>query len=193
MANNSTYLLEQLKAWQAEVEKFRLPAWEELPDLELYMDQVVSLVTRYLGPIPHDEKNPILTASAVNNYVRLKIMPAPVRKRYTRKHLACIIMICVLKQSLPLSNIQQIFPASGEEEAFRQIYTDFVEKITSSIGYFVAQADKIPEDVLKSQLENGTDGLMVHAAVCSVLCKFLTDKLVMLNCPKDGKSGKSGK
>ena len=54
----------KLTRWQNYMENFRLPAWEELPDMELYMDQVVSLVNRYLDLIPHDEKNPVLTASA---------------------------------------------------------------------------------------------------------------------------------
>ena len=58
----------------------RLPRWEELPDLELYMDQVLSLMDRYLGDCPgFDRKG--LTASMVNNYVKLGVMPPPVKKK----------------------------------------------------------------------------------------------------------------
>ena len=63
----------------------RLPRWAELPDLELYMDQVLSLVERYLGSYPgFDGKG--LTASMVNNYVKLGVMPAPVKT--TRRRLS---------------------------------------------------------------------------------------------------------
>lgn len=79
-----------------------LPRWRELPDLELYMDQVTSLVCRYL----QDDRE--LTASMVNNYVKHKVMPAPVRKKYTREHLAYLIVICTLKPVLPISTIRRM-------------------------------------------------------------------------------------
>ena len=42
---------EQLQAWIKEVEQYHLPLWEELPDIELYMDQVITLIERYLAPL----------------------------------------------------------------------------------------------------------------------------------------------
>ena len=49
----------------------RLPEWDELPDLDLYMDQVISLLQRYLGQFPSpDEKG--ITSSMINNYVKQK-------------------------------------------------------------------------------------------------------------------------
>lgn len=46
---------QQLMEWGKELETFRLPHWEELPDLELYMDQVRTLVDRYLSPVIQGE------------------------------------------------------------------------------------------------------------------------------------------
>lgn len=63
--------LQKLARWQNFMEVFSLPGWEELPDMDLYVDQVVTLVSRYLNLIPQDEKNPLITASSINNYVRL--------------------------------------------------------------------------------------------------------------------------
>ena len=56
-----------------------LPAWEELPDIELYMDQVVALTNRYLGNVTKEKQ---LTASMVNNYVKMTALPEPVKKKY---------------------------------------------------------------------------------------------------------------
>ena len=90
--------------------QIRLPRWAELPDLELYMDQVLGLIQRYLGSYPgFDDKG--LTASMVNNYVKLGIMPAPVRKKYTRLHLAYLIVICLLKSSVPIAGVQKMIAA----------------------------------------------------------------------------------
>lgn len=99
---------------------FCLPIWDELPDFELYMDQVISLVGKYLDLFPHDENSdPIVTPSTINNYVRMKIMPAPVKKRYTRVHLAYLIIICTLKQSLNISVVSKIIPMNISEDEVR--------------------------------------------------------------------------
>ena len=92
---------------------YRLPRWAELPDLELYMDQVLALMERYLGAYPGADRKG-LTASMVNNYVKLGVMPPPVNKRYSREHLAYLIGICLLKPSLPIAAIQRLFRSEKE-------------------------------------------------------------------------------
>ena len=96
----------------AQVAGQKLPRWDELPDLELYMDQVLSLMERYLGAYPgFDRKG--LTASMVNNYVKLGVMPPPVKKKYARAHLAHLVMICVLKGSFPIELIRNLVVAAA--------------------------------------------------------------------------------
>ena len=97
-----------------------LPVWNDLPDLELYMDQVLSLVIRYLGA---DGK--ALTASMVNNYVKMGAVPAPRKKRYARAHLSRLIVICVLKSVLPLGDIQTLLEHGTADSSDEQFYSDF--------------------------------------------------------------------
>ena len=97
-----------------------LPAWNDLPDLELYMDQVLSLVIRYLGA---DGK--ALTASMVNNYVKMGAVPAPRKKRYARVHLSRLIVICVLKSVLPLGDIQTLLEHGTADSSDEQFYSLF--------------------------------------------------------------------
>ncbi len=100
-----------------------LPPWEELPDLELYMDQVLSLVGRYL-PAGEDRG---LTASMVNNYVKQRVLPPPVSKRYRRGHLAALLMLCTLKSVMPISAVQQLFQSWGGAEGLQELYALFRE------------------------------------------------------------------
>ena len=97
-----------------------LPSWNELPDLELYMDQVLSLMVRYLGS---DGK--ALTASMVNNYVKMGAVPAPRKKRYGREHLSRLIIICVLKSVLPLSELQKMMEHAIAESSDEEFYNAF--------------------------------------------------------------------
>ncbi len=103
-----------------------LPAWSDLPDLELYMDQVLSLVVRYLGT---DGK--ALTASMVNNYVKMGAVPPPTKKRYTRAHLSRLIIICVLKSVLPLVDIQALIERGIKDSSDEQFYSAFREQYQS--------------------------------------------------------------
>ena len=98
----------------------RLPAWEELPDLELYMDQVLSLAERWLGA-----EGKGLTASMVNNYVKLGVVPAPVKKRYSRAHLATLLMVCLLKPVLPIASVQALLSAALAEDGLEAVYARF--------------------------------------------------------------------
>ena len=171
---------QKLERWRSYMEGFRLPSWDALPDMELYMDQVISLVNRYLNLIPQDDTNPVITASAVNNYVRLRMMPAPERKRYSRHHMACEIIICVLKQSLTLAEIQRILPSEMTEENIHQTYNDFVGKMVTTTELFIGQVAEVASQVLTPENDHGCESLVLHGAVSSVLYKLLTAKLSAL-------------
>ena len=64
----------KLRSWAEGLKELRLPRWEELPELELYMDQVITLVDRYLSPLIEDEKHQLLSSAMVNNYVKHKLV-----------------------------------------------------------------------------------------------------------------------
>ena len=188
MAYDKQQVAEKLRYWQRFMQNFHLPTWEELPDLELYMDQVVSLVVRYVNLQPHSApKDSILTASAVNNYVRLKLIPPPVKKRYSRVHMAHLIVICCLKGSMSLSSIQQMFPIALSEEEARQVYSNFVNRYRTAYLRCVEQLELLSEPVLDPG--NGepsqVDSLVLTTAVASTLYKLVTDKLLALQTPPE--------
>lgn len=99
---------EQLKKHFEALAGERLPLWEDIPDLELYMDQVVSIVTDGLLPFNITESDIVLTPSMVNNYVKKKVMPAPVKKRYKRTHIAYLFIILIAKSELQLKEINYL-------------------------------------------------------------------------------------
>ena len=81
---DASRVAERLAAWEASLKDFRLPDWESLPQLGLYMDQVILLLRQYLGPLSRSEEDKPITASIINNYVRLKVMPPPVKNTCER-------------------------------------------------------------------------------------------------------------
>lgn len=90
----------KLNDWLSQLSK--LPEWQELPDIELYMDQLVNLGNRYLGSLAD---NPI-TSSMVNSYVKKNLIPKPQKKKYSQKHLVSLMLITLLKRAYSLDDIR---------------------------------------------------------------------------------------
>ena len=170
-----------LDSWQKNMAAYQLPTWEELPDLELYMDQVVALVGRYLALLAKDQaEEPVLTPSAVNNYVRMKIMPAPVKKRYSRIHLAYLIAICFLKQSMPMVSIQKVFPMGLEDGQVQSLYTSIAQIFCQTTSKFSQIALTLSGNILQTRPASAftENELILSCAVSATLYKLLTEQLL---------------
>ena len=128
-----------------------LPAWEQIPDIELYMDQVIALMTRYLGPTAEDGSK-ILTASMVNNYVKTGLVPAPAKKRYTREHLAYLAIICLLKAVLPLSAIRTLLERELAERSIAEFYAEFRASVVAAEEAARADYESGPSPALRAAL-----------------------------------------
>ena len=100
-------LRSDLILWSDTLQDFHLPRWEELPNFDLYLDQVITLIEGYLQNLFDEENDTILTAAMINNYVKLKLIPKAEKKRYNRMHIAYLIAITILKQVLTISEVKQ--------------------------------------------------------------------------------------
>ena len=77
----------------------KLPLWDELPKLELYMDQVTTFMDERLkstARYPGEDK--ILTKTMINNYAKNDLLPPPVRKKYSKEHVLLLIFIYYFKR-----------------------------------------------------------------------------------------------
>ena len=181
MRSDQDTIMERMTRWAEGLEQFDLPDWDSLPQLDLYMDQVILLLTRYLTPIDRDAEEKFVTASIINNYVRMRVIPPPVKKRYSRIHLAYLVVICTLKQSLSISCIQRMLPQDQSEEAARALYEAFARQYRSSIRFLCALP--IQGTCLEIRRDaslplGGGDSLVTTSAILSTLSKSLTEYLL---------------
>ncbi len=159
-----------------------LPLWEELPDIELYMDQVISIITKYFE---NPESDKIITPSMVNNYVKLGTIPAPVKKKYSREHLAYLFMVCTLKQTLDMSTIQKIIPVGLDNDAIKYIYNSFVKNQSTAYNYVTENILSVAIPIFENEGENQDrlNDLLLQVASAANIFKLLTEKLS--ECHKD--------
>jgi hypothetical protein len=154
---------ERIRETAEAVRTAQLPRWAELPDLGLYMDQVIVLMGQYLGGIAGGEDK-LLTPSMVNNYVKMGLLAPPVKKKYTRTHLACLVMICVLKQVVSISIVRELIRTALEELSPGQLYETFRDYYEIAAGEALEGLDR-RVDIIES---TGKTGLNLLAASCAI-------------------------
>jgi len=114
-----------------ELRAYHCPRWNELPDIELYMDQVVALIDKYAAPFAEDKTMKVITKTMINNYVKQKKIDPPQNKRYNRKHLAFFMVVSILKRFMSLSEIgegiRKVREAYTSEEAY-DLFCGILEK-----------------------------------------------------------------
>ena len=151
-----------------EIVNIDLPQWELLPDIGLYMDQVITLMDRTFSPaLPKGE----MTKSMVNNYVKVGMIPRPVGKKYDREHLAMLLMICVFKQALSMESISRLLGFLCERD------------VRTGYDQFCAIIRRIEESAKGGRIELFGDGMderetALRSGVMAALCTIHTCRLL---------------
>lgn len=117
----------------AEIGRYVPVSWEKIPDLGLYMDQVITFITRAYEPLYGDSTKSYLSAPMINNYVKNKLIPRPTGKKYSRTQIALLIMIISLKRVCTMEDIRSMLNVREEEEV-RALYALFCERQQKSIS-----------------------------------------------------------
>ncbi len=148
---DSKLITGKLNRWEKFMKKFSLPTYEEIPNLGLYMDQVLTLMNQYLAPLTTaDVEDTAITAATINNYVRVKVMPAPEKKKYLRLHIAYLIIICTLKQAMSISDIQALLPADLSDDDMKALYYDYTRCYKASVLFFINEVKDETDRILST-------------------------------------------
>lgn len=183
MPYDKELIAHKLIRWEHYLNNYKLPAWKELPDIGLYMDQVIALLGQYLDFIPmEDSKDKPVTPTTINNYVRLKVMPAPGKRKYYRVHIAFLIMIFTLKQGISINGLQQLLPSTADEEEIKNFYTSYVERLQEVGNFYTAQTRAAVQDILDPQVtdEGVVENVIIQSILQSGFSRIMAEKLLHL-------------
>jgi len=111
---------------------FSYPKWEDIPNIDLYLDQVLLYVNQVCAPISPDKEKG-LTASMVNNYVKHGYLTKPDKKKYQRKQIARLIAITTLKSVFSIQEIAQTLNTLQTQASSDQLYDAFVDYMNHGI------------------------------------------------------------
>ena len=176
MQYDRSLVAHKLLRWDKFITDYHLPEWNSIPDFGLYMDQVIVLLEQYLSfiPTPAGAKEHIVTSATINNYVRLKIMPAPVKRKYHRVHIAYLVMILTMQKVIP--------PMDSSEDEVLSVYEDYSEKFRRLALFFNQQVQSAAEGVRSTEQssDNAVELLVIESALIAGFSKILAEKLIRL-------------
>lgn len=111
---------------------YHCPRWNEFPDVELYADQVLSVIQRNVDFFA-DNVEMTFTSNMINNYVKQKIVKPPVNKRYDRVHLAYFTVVCLLKNLFSISEICNGIEFLMKSGNVMELYAIFCDELEAAI------------------------------------------------------------
>ncbi|WP_027109103.1 DUF1836 domain-containing protein [Lacticigenium naphthae] len=166
--------IKNFEDWQKEMRHFSLPRWEDLPEFDLYMDQMVNFIEKYLSVFKKDSAEKLITPSMINNYVKLDLMPKPVKKRYTKKHVAFLIAITILKQVLTISEIKVGLVYQANLIGTKESYDLFCEEQEKAIRSIFSTKENNETDI-KLDLSVKPETLLVKHATIAAAAKLYSE------------------
>ncbi len=123
---------------------------EDIPNIDLYMDQVTTFMDEHLNACKRNEDDKILTKTMINNYTKNNFLPPPVKKKYSKEHMYLLIFLYYFKNILSITDIQKIFKpltdmfydGHSDSVSIEEIYTKIfkMERV---------QTDNITKDILR--------------------------------------------
>ncbi len=136
-----------LKKWSEQAEGYHTVAWDRLPELELYMDQVTSYLNRQLAALrASEEDDTILTNSMVNNYVKDGLIKRPVQKKYQREQLCGLLMICAMKSVLAIPDISKLLSSLETNRTIQDFYEKFAAMQSETLHDVAARVKECCDD-----------------------------------------------
>lgn len=148
-----------------ELEKeIHLPRFHELPDIELYADQVITYLNMHLAIF----NNTDLTRTMINNYVKQGVVSSPVKKKYNRKHLSYLFVVCILKNAFSISEICELIH-----------YQNSVSDIESGYDHFCTEMEKAIVSSFKNEVVEIKENEPIEKKLLKMTVTTVANKLYM--------------
>lgn len=163
---------------------------EEIPNIDLYMDQVTTFMDEHLKSSKRYEDDKMLTKTMINNYTKNNLLPSPNRKKYSKEHMLLLIFIYYFKNILSISDIQSIFNPLTEkfynkksgitlEEIYEEVFSFEKEQIDSLTKDIVRKYGKASETFTKVEKEEDREFLATFSFICMLSFDVYVKKMII--------------
>ncbi len=165
---------------------------EEIPDIDLYMDQVTTFMEDHLNATKRYSDDKILTKTMINNYAKNDLLPPPVKKKYSKEHMIMLIFIYYFKNILSISDIQTLLTPLSEnffqkddtislDKIYKEIY-NYERSQMGDIARGISRTQRDSENLFTSvEDEDERKYLQLYSMVCMLSFDMFAKKHVINN------------
>ena len=121
---------------------------EEIPNIELYMDQVTTFMDEHLNSTKRYDSDKILTKTMINNYAKNDLLPTPVKKKYSKEHMLLLIFIYYFKNILSITDIQSLLNPLTDKYFNAKEGLNLQDIYNEVFGFEKEQADYLMKDII---------------------------------------------
>ncbi|MDF2872592.1 MAG: hypothetical protein K0R05_4167 [Anaerocolumna sp.] len=167
---------------------------DDIPNIDLYMDQVTTFMDEHLKSSKRYNEDKLLTKTMINNYTKNDLLPAPNKKKYTKEHMLMLIFIYYFKNILSINDIQQMFgPLTekyyggsseiGLEEIYKEVFKYEEEQMDNLLKDVIRKYRKSQETFSEVKSQEDKEFLNVFSFICFLgfdvyLKKQMIEKLI---------------
>ena len=120
---------------------------DEIPQIDLYMDQVTTFMEKHLGELKRYPEDKVLTKTMIKNYAKNNLLPSPVKKKYTQEHILLLVFIYYFKNLLSFTDIETVLSYVTEHHFDTDDESSLAEIYTKVFSIEHGQMDRLKEDV----------------------------------------------
>lgn len=121
---------------------------EDIPNIDLYVDQVTTFIESQLSSLKRDEDEKILTKTMINNYTKNHVLPSPDKKKYSKDHVLTLILIYYLKSFLSIKDIQTLLEPITDKYFGMESELSFYELYEELVALGNGQSKALIKDVI---------------------------------------------
>ena len=151
------------------VKDFRLPRYQEIPNVGLYLEQTSKYIAECLEPV----LDTALTSSMISNYVKKGLVASPVRKQYSREQIAYLVYIAVVKSVLSMEDIRLMVSIQQKTYTAERAYNYFCKELENVLEYVFERKSELKD----AGTENTDEKIMLRNTIITVAHKVYLDKL----------------
>ena len=156
----------------ASIQSLHLPAYQEIPDVGLYLEQTAKYISDVLAPI---QDMPI-TGSMISNYVKKGLIPKPVRKQYNREQIAQLIFIAAAKSVVSMDDLGLMLSVQRKTYSLQVAYDYFRSELYQMLTCVFSR-----EGSMDAALTNASDEkVMLRNTIIAVSHKIYLDKFFIV-------------
>lgn len=162
---------------------------EELPNIDLYMDQVTTFMDSQLASAKRYPEDKVLTKTMINNYAKNNLLPPPVKKKYTKEHVLTLIFIYYFKNILSISDLQRILNpitekhfASDSDLGLEDIYSEVFSLEHDEVSHLAKDITRIFNvsfDTFADAPEDEKEFLHTFSFICMLSFDVFVKKMMI--------------